>query len=158
MQLVSESVKTKQAQSVLLSEKQALAKQLQQINASVESLKMRISHSEEQMETFLTEAIRSTQEERHLAVNLETAKWELADAEKELKWLKAAVASSEKEYEQIERDRDDLQSDFEMKGSYREVLSSVLQSMHPKKSRDPPSEMPACGNAFGQNDDRFVKI
>ncbi len=46
MQLVSESVKTKQAQSALLSEKQALAKQLQQINTSVESLKMRISRSE----------------------------------------------------------------------------------------------------------------
>ena len=37
MQLVSESVKTKQAQSALLSEKQALEKQLQQINASIES-------------------------------------------------------------------------------------------------------------------------
>lgn len=49
MQLVSESVKTKQSQSVLLSEKQALAKQLQQINASVESFKMKISYSEEQV-------------------------------------------------------------------------------------------------------------
>ena len=49
MQLVSESVKTKQAQSALLSEKQALEKQFQQINASIESLKMRISHSEEQV-------------------------------------------------------------------------------------------------------------
>jgi E3 ubiquitin-protein ligase BRE1 len=49
MQLVSESVKTKQVQSVLLSEKQALAKQLQQINASVESFKMKISYSEEQV-------------------------------------------------------------------------------------------------------------
>ena len=37
MQLVSESVKTKQAQSALLSEKQALEKQLQQINALIES-------------------------------------------------------------------------------------------------------------------------
>lgn len=49
MQLVSESVKTKQAQSFLLSEKQALVKQLQLVNASVESLKMRIFHSEEQV-------------------------------------------------------------------------------------------------------------
>jgi hypothetical protein len=66
-----------------------------------------------QMEAFLTEAIKSTQEERHLAVNLETAKWELADAEKELKWLKSAFASSEKEYEQIQHERDDLQNDLE---------------------------------------------
>ena len=49
MQLVSESVKTKQAQSFLLSEKQSLAKQLQHINASVESLRMKISYSEEQV-------------------------------------------------------------------------------------------------------------
>lgn len=66
-----------------------------------------------QMETCLTEAIKSTQEERHFAVNLEMAKWELAEAEKELKWLKSAVASSEKEYEQIQQDRDDLQFELE---------------------------------------------
>lgn len=42
-------MKTKQAQSILLSEKQALVKQLQLVNASVESLKMRIFHSEEQV-------------------------------------------------------------------------------------------------------------
>lgn len=65
------------------------------------------------MEACLTEAIKSTQEERHLAVNLETAKWEWADAEKELKWLKSSYASSEKEYEQIQQDRDDLQNDLE---------------------------------------------
>lgn len=53
MQLVSESVKTKQAQSFLHSEKQALVKQLQLVNASVESLKMRIFHGEEQVIVFL---------------------------------------------------------------------------------------------------------
>lgn len=52
MQLVSESVKTKQTQSFLLSEKQAAAKQLQQVNALVESLKLRILHSEEQVQIF----------------------------------------------------------------------------------------------------------
>lgn len=49
IKLVSESVKTKQAQSFLVSEKQALAKQLQQVNTSVESLKMRISQDDEQV-------------------------------------------------------------------------------------------------------------
>lgn len=49
MQLVSESVKTKQAQSSLHSEKQALTKQLQQINTLLDSLRMRISHGEEQV-------------------------------------------------------------------------------------------------------------
>ena len=50
MQLVSESVKTKQAYSSLQSEKQALAKQLQQINALIDSSKIRIAHIEEQVQ------------------------------------------------------------------------------------------------------------
>ena len=49
MQLVSESVKTKQAHSFFLSEKQTLARQLQQVNSSIESVKMRIAQSEEQV-------------------------------------------------------------------------------------------------------------
>lgn len=53
IKLVSESVKTKQVQSFLLSEKHALAKQLQQVNTSVESLKMRISQGEEQVRLLL---------------------------------------------------------------------------------------------------------
>lgn len=65
------------------------------------------------MKALLTEAIKSTEEGRHLDVNLETAKWELADAEKELKWLKSAVSSSEKEYEQIQQDIDDIQIELE---------------------------------------------
>lgn len=213
IKLVSESVKTKQAQSALLSEKQALAKQLQQINTSVESLKMRISRSEVLMEPCLTEAIRCTQEERHLAVNLETAKWELTDAEKELKWLKSAVASSEKEYEQIQQDIDDIQMDLENERSSKKKVEEELRELNIKVAEmssetgeaaiqklqdeikscksilkcsvcsDRPKEVvivkcyhlfcnpciqknleirhrkcPACGNAFGQNDVRFVKI
>lgn len=65
------------------------------------------------MKALLTEAIKCTEENRHLEVNLETAKWELADAEKELKWLKSAVSSSEKEYEQIQQDIDDVQIELE---------------------------------------------
>lgn len=49
MQLVSESVKTKHAYNTHLSEKQVMEKQLQNVNASVETLKARIAHSEEQV-------------------------------------------------------------------------------------------------------------
>lgn len=49
MQLVSESVKGKQAQGVLFSEKQALAKQLQRAHSTLESLKVRIAQGEEQV-------------------------------------------------------------------------------------------------------------
>lgn len=53
MQLVSDSVKTKQAHNTLMSQKQALAKQLQQINTSIEHSKTRITHSEEQVKPAL---------------------------------------------------------------------------------------------------------
>ncbi|KAL9386221.1 hypothetical protein Peur_019345 [Populus x canadensis] len=81
----------------------ALAKHLQQVNASVESLKSRIAHSEEQMKHYVIEAVRSTKEDRYLAINLGSALLELMDAEKELKWLKYAVYSSQKEYDQTQK-------------------------------------------------------
>jgi len=47
MQLVSESVKAKQLHSTLLSEKQALVDQLQQINYLIENSNKKIANSEE---------------------------------------------------------------------------------------------------------------
>lgn len=62
-----------------------------------------------QMKVLLSEAIKSSQEDRHFAISLEGAKSELGDAEKELKWLKSAFASSEKEYDQIQWDLNEIQ-------------------------------------------------
>ncbi|KAF8403945.1 hypothetical protein HHK36_012052 [Tetracentron sinense] len=132
IKLVSESVKTKQAQTFLLSEKQALAKQLQQVNASVETLKLKIARSEEQMKFYLTEAEKATVENRHLAINLETAKWELADAEKELKWLRAAVASSEKEFEQNQRKMAEIEMELESERTEKKRLEEELIEMNSK--------------------------
>lgn len=70
-----------------------------------------------QMKGLLTEALKCSQEDRHLTVNLEAAKWELADAEKELKWLKSAYASSEKEYGQLQHDLNDVQRKLETERS-----------------------------------------
>ncbi|XP_004294975.1 PREDICTED: E3 ubiquitin-protein ligase BRE1-like 2 [Fragaria vesca subsp. vesca] len=130
IKLVSESVKTKQAQSFLVSEKQALAKQLQQVNTSVESLKMRISQDDEQMKAVLAEALKSTEEDRHLSVNLEAGKWELADADKELQWLKYAVASSEKEYGRIKKDIEDIQLELDNERSLRKNIEEELHELN----------------------------
>ncbi|KAF4356924.1 hypothetical protein G4B88_030286 [Cannabis sativa] len=113
IKLVSESVKTRQAHSLLHSEKQALTKQLQQMNTLIESLRTRIVQGEEQVKVLLSEAIKVTEEERHIKVNLETAKWELADAEKEAKCSKLTLSSSEKEYEQLLREIDSVQSELD---------------------------------------------
>ncbi|CAL5437774.1 unnamed protein product [Camellia sinensis] len=135
IKLVSESVKTKQAQSFLLSEKQELAKQFQLVNTTLESLKLRIADSEEQMKVCIDEALKSTQEDRHLAVNLENAKWELADAEKELKWLKSAVSSSEKECEQIQRKMDEIQMELDSERSERKKLDEELVELNMKVAK-----------------------
>lgn len=66
------------------------------------------------MKTCLSEAIKSSQEDRHLAISLENTKWELADAEKEFKWLKSALSSSEKENEQIERKKEEVRKQLEI--------------------------------------------
>ncbi|XP_010542449.1 PREDICTED: E3 ubiquitin-protein ligase BRE1-like 2 isoform X2 [Tarenaya hassleriana] len=126
IKLVSESVKTKNAYSILLSEKQAMAKQLQQVNASVESLKARIAHNEEQMKGCLSEAYKLIQEDRHLAISLETTKWELADSEKEYKWLKSAISSSEKEYEQISRLTNNIKIKLDDERSEKKKLEEEL--------------------------------
>jgi E3 ubiquitin-protein ligase BRE1 len=65
------------------------------------------------MKHCLIEAVRSTEEDRHLAINLESARWELMDAEKELKWLKYAVSSSEKEYEQVQKKINEIQTELD---------------------------------------------
>ncbi|KAJ6945066.1 E3 ubiquitin-protein ligase BRE1-like 2 isoform X1 [Populus alba x Populus x berolinensis] len=132
IKLVSESVKTKQTQNFLLSEKQALAKHLQQVNVSVESLKLRIAQSEEQMKHCLIEAVRSTEEDRRLAINLESARWELMDAEKELKWLKYAVSSSEKEYEQVQKKINEIQTELDSERSERRRLEEELMEVNNK--------------------------
>ncbi|KAL5577011.1 hypothetical protein UlMin_018710 [Ulmus minor] len=66
-----------------------------------------------QIKGLLIEAIKTAEEERHVVLNLETAKWELANAENEAKWLKSVAISSEKKYEQIQQDIDDIQIELE---------------------------------------------
>lgn len=65
------------------------------------------------MKALLSEAIKTTQDEKHLAVALEFARGELADAEKELKWLKSTVSSSEKEYDLIQKDVEAMEMELE---------------------------------------------
>lgn len=65
------------------------------------------------MKHCLIEAVRSTEEDRRLAINLESARWELMDAEKELRWLKYAVSSSEKEYEQVQKKINEIQTELD---------------------------------------------
>ncbi|KAI3868050.1 hypothetical protein MKX03_035266 [Papaver bracteatum] len=134
IKLVSESVKLKQAQSFLLYEKQALAKKLQQVHASVESSKQKISRSEDQMKSYLTEAGKACSEHRHLITTVDTSKWELADAEKELKWLRGAISSSEKEFEQNQRKVTELQRDLDRERIQRKKLDEDLREVNNKVS------------------------
>ncbi|KAH6829801.1 histone mono-ubiquitination 2 [Perilla frutescens var. hirtella] len=130
LKLVSESVKAKQSQSLLLSEKQGLEKQLEQHNGSLEALKFRIAQSEEQMKLHHTEVLSSIQEDRHLAMSLEAAKWELADADKELKMLKSIISMSEKEHEQIQRKIDDIQTELDNERGERQKLDEEMAELN----------------------------
>ncbi|KAL3519014.1 hypothetical protein ACH5RR_021603 [Cinchona calisaya] len=126
IKLVSESVKAKQTHGMLLSEKQALGKQLQRANTTLDSLKLRIAQCEEQVKAYLAEASRYIEEDRQLAADLETSKRELVDAEKEVKWLKSAIASSEKENEQIERKKAELLVELENEREARKKIQEDI--------------------------------
>lgn len=65
------------------------------------------------MKLLHQEILSSIQDDKHLAMNLEAAKWELVDAEKELKMLKSTISISEKEHEQIQRKIDDIQTELD---------------------------------------------
>ncbi|KAK4440456.1 E3 ubiquitin-protein ligase BRE1-like 2 [Sesamum alatum] len=130
IKLVSDSVKAKQSQNLLLSEKQGLAKQLQQLNGSLEALKSKVAQREEQLKLHHLELLSSIQEGRHMEITLEAAKWELTDAEKELKMLKSTVLSSEKEHEQILRKIDGIQIELDNERRERKKLDEEVMELN----------------------------
>ncbi|VAH84674.1 unnamed protein product [Triticum turgidum subsp. durum] len=135
IKLVSDSVKTKQASASLLSEKHLLQKQLHQVNSSLESSKQKLSRGEEQMKAYVAQAIKTSSENRHHAVTIEKTLLEVSDAEKELKWLRSAVGSSEKEYEQNQKKIAELRTELEhersekrkLEEAYEEVKNEVME-------------------------------
>ncbi|KAK4380726.1 hypothetical protein RND71_002588 [Anisodus tanguticus] len=130
IKLVSESVKIKQEQSLLLSRKKVLLSQLIESQTSLESLKTRIAQSEIQMKVHVTEALSYTQQDRHLALTLEIVKRELGDADKELKWLRSAASSADKEYDQLMRKLDEIQMERETERSEKKKLDEELMELN----------------------------
>lgn len=129
IKLVSDSVKMKQNISSLLMEKQAKAKQLQQINASVEFLKIKMARGEEQMQAYISQAIKASTENKHVAVNLEKTKMELSEAEKRLKWAKSSAESFDKEYEQNQKRILELQKELERERNERKKLEEEYEEV-----------------------------
>ncbi|CAA6664692.1 unnamed protein product [Spirodela intermedia] len=139
IKLVSESVKMRQMHGSLLSEKQAMAKQLQQATSSIEFVRTKISRGEDQMKTLLAQAEKVSVENRHLTLNTEKTRLELVETEKDLKWLKSAFESSEKELEQNQQKATKLRTDLDderTKGKKLkeelERVTSLLERMSPE--------------------------
>lgn len=130
LKLVSESVTTKQAQSFLVAEKQELVKHLEQINATLQSVKARIASDEDRMRACITEGVQFSQEDTLLSGKLETVKSELLDVEKETKWLKNTVSSTEKEYEQMQRKMDKIRMELEKERSERNKHDEELKELN----------------------------
>jgi len=70
------------------------------------------------------------QDEKHLAAALEFARWELADAEKELKLLKSVASASEKEYSKIQKDVKLLKRNWIVKGIFLSWSSDQVWIWH----------------------------
>ncbi|CAL5023660.1 unnamed protein product [Urochloa decumbens] len=129
IKLVSDSVKMKQASSSLLSEKLVLEKQLQQVNTALESSKLKIARGEEQMKTCVAQAIKTSAENRHLTISMERTVLDVSNTEKELKWLRSSVGSSEKEYEQTQQKISELRKLLEHERSERRRLEEQYEEV-----------------------------
>ncbi|KAK8445710.1 hypothetical protein SEVIR_9G372800v4 [Setaria viridis] len=129
IKLVSDSVKMKQACSSLFSEKLMLEKQLQQVNTSLESSKLKISRGEEQMKTCVAQAIKTSAENRHLTISLERTALDMSNTEKELKWLRSSVGSSEKEHDQTQQKISELRILLEHERSERRRLEEQYEEV-----------------------------
>ncbi|CAL4889672.1 unnamed protein product [Urochloa decumbens] len=129
IKLVSDSVKMKQASSSLLSERLVLEKQLQQVNTSLESSKLKIVRGEEQMKTCVAQAIKTSAENRHLTISMERTVLDVSNTEKELKWLRSSVGSSEKEYEQTQQKISELRKLLEHERSERRRLEEQYEEV-----------------------------
>ncbi|KAG2656404.1 hypothetical protein PVAP13_1KG078600 [Panicum virgatum] len=129
IKLVSDSVKMKQASSSLLSDKLILEKQLQQVNTSLESSKLKMTRGEEQMKICVAQAIKTSAENRHLAISLERTALEVSNTEKELKWLRSSVGSSEKEYDQTQEKISKLRNLLEHERSERRRLEEQYEEV-----------------------------
>ncbi|RCV05230.1 hypothetical protein SETIT_1G066200v2 [Setaria italica] len=129
IKLVSDSVKMKQASSSLLSEKLMLEKQLQQVHTSLESSKLKMARGEEQMKTCVEQAIKTSAENRHLTISLERAVLDVSNTEKELKWFRSSVGSSEKDYEQTQQKISELRMLLENEKSERRRLEEQYEEV-----------------------------
>jgi E3 ubiquitin-protein ligase BRE1 len=75
------------------------------------------------MNACVAHALKSTEEDRHLAVNLESSKLELSNADKELKCLKSLLSSSEKEQDHIRLKMEEIQEELDNERYYHSFKS-----------------------------------
>ncbi|GJN15236.1 hypothetical protein PR202_gb02131 [Eleusine coracana subsp. coracana] len=75
-----------------------------------------------QMKTYVAQAIKTSAENRHLTISLERTALEVSNTEKELKWLRSSIGSSEKEYEQTQQKIAELRLLLERERSERRKL------------------------------------
>ncbi|XP_078155024.1 histone mono-ubiquitination 2 isoform X2 [Carex rostrata] len=129
IKLVSDSVKMKQTQGSLLSDKQLLVKQLQQVNTSIEPYKSKITRGEEQMKACTVQAIKTLSENRHLILSLEKTMLELSDAEKEVKSLRSFLASNQKDFEENQKRVSELRLELEQERNDRNKLNDELEEV-----------------------------
>ncbi|KAL4581409.1 hypothetical protein LXL04_017623 [Taraxacum kok-saghyz] len=155
IKLVSESVKMKQTHTALISEKQILDKQLQQVNSAFESLKSRIAHSEEQMNACVTQALkmdRKKLDEELVELNMKVTELTLGSSEAAIQKLQDEI----KECKSILKCRVcfDRPKEVVIVKCYHLFCNPCIQRNLEIRHR----KCPGCGMAFGQNDVRFVEI
>lgn len=135
IKLVSESVKTKQLQSLLREEKQALMNHINHAISLLEGHKQRVVRLEEQARSYLEQLGKTVDDGRQHVSSINSFKRRSAEAEKEFSATKSSLEAVQKQLEQRKAKMADIQAQLEKERFEKKRIQEDLALLSSKVDR-----------------------
>ncbi|XP_024390952.1 E3 ubiquitin-protein ligase BRE1-like 2 [Physcomitrium patens] len=134
-QLVAESLKAKQLQASLQSEKQILASRVQHANATAEHHKQRVSRLEDQARSYIEQIGKVMDNGRQHTLSMETLRRKTAETEKELLSVKTSLEATNKRIEDRGHKLAEAQQQLDKERFEKRRVQDELEALNNKLSR-----------------------
>jgi E3 ubiquitin-protein ligase BRE1 len=134
-QLVAESLKAKQLQASLLTEKQVLASRVQHANATADLHKQRVSRLEDQARSYIEQTGKVMDDARQHSLSLETLKRKTVETEKELLSTKTALDAANKRIEDRGLKLAEAQQQLDKERFEKRRVQDELEALNSKLAR-----------------------
>eukprot|EP00897_Mesotaenium_endlicherianum_P006224 jgi/Mesen1/562/ME000105S10733 len=135
MQLMAESVKAKQMQASLASEKDQLSSRVGHATAAADVQKQRVARLEEQAKAYLEQLGKAAEENRQLSSTLDAAKRRQQEAEREAALSRTTLEGVQKELEERGRKVADADVELEKERYKRKRLEEESETLGTKVAR-----------------------